>query len=283
MTRVVPRELLPIGAFATRCRLSVKALRHYDELGLLRPEHVDLTTGYRYYHRRQAPAAIAIALLRSLDVPLPAVRDLLAGADADALAQVLAAERERRTREIARAETALRSIERLMRAGTVFPYDVALRDEPETTVLVVEGTTTADLHIASGTALVADLLARLAQLDRPLLGPVMCLMPATPGDGIVLQMCTAIAPPPPAGEHVLTLPAGPVAVTRHTGPYEEVGLAEHALHAWVEEHALVPAGPIREVYLNDPARTAPDALETEVLLPVSRPSDRTSDTGAGRR
>src|SRR5688572_11862186 len=97
----VPRDLLPIGSFAARCRLSVKALRHYDELGLLRPRHVDLTSGYRYYDRRQASAAIAIALLRSLDVPLATIRELLAGEDPEAVSRVLARERERRAREIA--------------------------------------------------------------------------------------------------------------------------------------------------------------------------------------
>ena len=88
-TRRVSGALLPIGSFARRCRLSVKALRHYDDLGLLRPARVDVATGYRYYDRRQAPAAIAIALLRSLDVALPAIRELLASDDPGALARVL--------------------------------------------------------------------------------------------------------------------------------------------------------------------------------------------------
>ena len=274
--------LLSIGSFASRCRLSVKALRHYDDLGLLRPERVDVATGYRYYDRRQAPIAIAIAVLRSLDVPLPVIRELLTRSDPAAMAEILAGERARRTREIARAETALRSIERLMRAGTVFPYEIALREEPAQTMLVVEGTTTAELHVATGTALAEELLARLRRLDRTVTGPIMCLLPPGPGDTLILQMCTAIADPP-AGERVVTLPAGAVAVARHVGPYEEMGLADHALHAWVEERGLEPNGPIREVYLNDPARVAPEALETEVLLSVSRPSARTPGTAAGRR
>jgi effector-binding domain-containing protein len=62
-----------------------------------------------------------------------------------------------------------------------------------------------------------------------------------------------------------------------------MGLADHALHAWVEAHGFEPAGPIRERYLSDPAIVAPEALVTDVLLPVSRPSDRTADTGAARR
>jgi DNA-binding transcriptional MerR regulator len=265
--------LLPIGTFAARCRLSVKALRHYDDLGLLRPERVDAATGYRYYHRRQAPVAIAIAVLRSLDVPLPVIRELLAPTRADMTA-VLAAERERRAREIARAETALRSIERLMRAGTVFPYDVALREEPACTVLAVEGTTTADLHIVTGTALADELATRLRRIGRASARPFLCLVAPGPGDTLLLEMC-AVVDDAPVGERVLRLPAGPVAVARHVGPYEEMGLADHALHAWAEEHGFEPAGPIREIYLNDPGRTAPDALETDVLLPVSRPSGRT--------
>jgi DNA-binding transcriptional MerR regulator len=277
----VSAPLLSIGSFAARCRLSVKALRHYDDLGLLRPERVDVSTGYRYYHHRQAPLAIAIAVLRSLDVPLPAIRELLARTDPDAITEILDRERARRAREIAQAETALRSIERLMRAGTVFPYEIGLRDEPAHTVLVVEATTTAELHVVTGTALATEVLAKLARLGRAPIGPLMCVLSPSPGDTLVLRMCARVSDPPP-GEDVMTLPAGPVAVARHVGPYEEMGLADHALHAWVEERGFEATGPIREVYLNDPAKTGPDALETEVLLPVS-PSARTRETAAARR
>jgi len=95
-------------------------------------------------------------------------------------------------------------------------------------------------------------------------------------------MCTAIADPPP-GEHILTLAATTVACARHVGPYEEIGLADLALHAFAEEHGLVASGAVREVYRNDPAVVAADALETDVLLPVIRPSDRTRQTAAARR
>ena len=55
------------------------------------------------------------------------------------------------------------------------------------------------------------------------------------------------------------------------GPYEEMGLADLALHAWAEERGLEPSGPLREVYRNDPAEVAPEALETDVLLPGHPP------------
>ena len=63
-------DLLPIGRFAKATRLSVKALRHYDELGLLRPAFVDPSSGYRYYRPAQANQAEAIRILRSLEMPL---------------------------------------------------------------------------------------------------------------------------------------------------------------------------------------------------------------------
>ena len=81
----------------------------------------------------------------------------------------------------------------------------------------------------------------------------------------------------------MTLPAGSVAVARHVGPYEEMGLAEHALYAWAEEHGFEASAPIRELYLNDPREVPPEALETEVILPITRPSGRTPGTGAARR
>ncbi|GAA0739774.1 MerR family transcriptional regulator [Dactylosporangium roseum] len=72
-------ELMPIGRFARLCRLSVKQLRHYGDVGLLRPAWVDLDSGYRYYRSGQAREALSIGLLRSLDVPLPVIGQVLAG------------------------------------------------------------------------------------------------------------------------------------------------------------------------------------------------------------
>lgn len=63
-------ELVAIGRFSAMTRLSVKALRHYDEIGLLRPAEVDPQSGYRYYRLSQANTAEAIRTLRSIDMPL---------------------------------------------------------------------------------------------------------------------------------------------------------------------------------------------------------------------
>ncbi|PYE53342.1 MerR family transcriptional regulator [Deinococcus yavapaiensis] len=71
------KALLPIGSFAREARLSRKALRLYDALGLLTPAFVDDLSGYRYYASEQVGRAKLIGLLRQLGMPLPRIADLL--------------------------------------------------------------------------------------------------------------------------------------------------------------------------------------------------------------
>jgi DNA-binding transcriptional MerR regulator len=90
------QELMPIGRFARLTGLTVKALRHYDEVGLLRPAAVDAETGYRSYSPDQVPQAEAIRRLRRLEVPLDDVSILLE-ADDPALVRRVLVDHQRRT------------------------------------------------------------------------------------------------------------------------------------------------------------------------------------------
>lgn len=83
-------KLLTIGEFARAARLSPKALRLYDELGLLRPHAVDKWSGYRYYAPEQLEKARLIAWLRRLGMPLARIRAVLDLAREGAAAEVAA-------------------------------------------------------------------------------------------------------------------------------------------------------------------------------------------------
>lgn len=76
-------DLIPIGRFSRLTGLSIGALRHYDELDLLRPADVDRFTGYRRYRPEQLEVARAIARLRDLEVPIDEIRQVLAEDDPD--------------------------------------------------------------------------------------------------------------------------------------------------------------------------------------------------------
>lgn len=83
-------KLLTIGEFARAARLSPKALRLYDELGLLRPHAVDKWSGYRYYTPGQLEKACFVASLRRLGMPLARIRKVVDLAPAEAAAAVTA-------------------------------------------------------------------------------------------------------------------------------------------------------------------------------------------------
>jgi hypothetical protein len=74
-------QLMPIGRFSRLTGVGVKALRHYDEVGLLVPAAVDDETGYRFYSADQVDRAEAIRLLRRLDMPLDEIASTLAAGD----------------------------------------------------------------------------------------------------------------------------------------------------------------------------------------------------------
>jgi DNA-binding transcriptional MerR regulator len=265
------REIyMPIGRFARACRLSVKALRHYDEEGLLAPARVDSQSGYRYYARSQARSAVMIGMLRELRVSLPAIRAILAAGDAER-ADLLAREESRLQGEIARREQALRSLRRIARERSLTPYGVALREESAQPVARLEADTTLERLIPDTTALVYALFADLRAAGREPKAPVLCMNGEPDAEEkLRVSACVGVDPPLPrlARARADELSGGTFACVVHRGAYEELGLAYHALHAWVQEHGHEPRGPVRELYRNDPADVAPEELVTELLLPV---------------
>ncbi|WP_078660773.1 MerR family transcriptional regulator [Streptomyces sp. NRRL B-24484] len=111
-------ELLTVGQLARRAGLTAKALRHYDRVGLLRPEVVDPGTGYRYYSAGQIAQARLVRLLRSVDIPLEQVRLCLADPDDESVtARVLAGHRLRLRARLDRVRGDLHRIDHLLQDG----------------------------------------------------------------------------------------------------------------------------------------------------------------------
>ncbi len=112
-----PKNLLSIGAFASLARLSIKALRLYDQLDLLQPRHVDSQSGYRYYEADQLSRARMIRSMRDMDMPLAAIRQVLVAleslpAQAESLVEEYASMRERQIEQVrAQVQTFIRIIQ----------------------------------------------------------------------------------------------------------------------------------------------------------------------------
>ena len=126
-----------IGEFARRSRLSLKALRLYDERGVLVPSRVDRASGYRYYDTAQLDEARLVAMLRQLQLPLAAIRELLACDPADAAARVAEHWRDTEAAHDARRELADYLVNRLSGKRSVM-FEVATREIPERSLLCVK-------------------------------------------------------------------------------------------------------------------------------------------------
>ncbi|HEV8099784.1 MAG TPA: helix-turn-helix domain-containing protein [Gaiellaceae bacterium] len=107
-------ELMTIGRFARITGLTVKALRHYDEVGLLRPATVDSETGYRSYSSGQVRRAERIRMLRRLELPLDDVATLVESEDPTLIHRVLVDHQRRTASRSAELKVVLQGLQPLI-------------------------------------------------------------------------------------------------------------------------------------------------------------------------
>jgi DNA-binding transcriptional MerR regulator len=130
-------EEMSIGEFARRSRLSLKALRLYGERGVLVPSRVDEASGYRYYGTAQLEEARLVVMLRQLQLPLAAIKELLACDPADAAARVAEHWRDAEAAHDARRGLADYLVSRLSGKRPVM-WEVAMREIPERSLLCLK-------------------------------------------------------------------------------------------------------------------------------------------------
>jgi len=268
-------NLVPIGRFSVMTRLSVRALRRYDEMGMLAPAHVDASSGYRYYTLGQANRAEAIRILRSVDMPLDAIRSILDADDPGVTHKQLLAHRDQLAERLAAHERMLVYLEALiLRKDQIMPYDVEITQGSPQLVAATRFDTNlreigADIATGFGTLMRGIDQEGLAPAGAPLIVYHTAIDEMTDG-GVEVELCVPIGSELVGSGEVYSreLEGGPMATTIHNGPYEQVGPAYHTLTGWISEHGHEITGPPRETYLNDPQTTAPEHLRTQVDFPI---------------
>lgn len=128
--------LLPIGDFSRMTYLSVKALRHYHEVGLLDPERIEPATGYRFYDPAQVATGQVIRRLRDLGMPLEDIRAVLGAPDAPTRNEVLVAQLRRMESQLERTQATVSSLRALLERPTL-PISVRYRSVPRTRALAI--------------------------------------------------------------------------------------------------------------------------------------------------
>jgi DNA-binding transcriptional MerR regulator len=150
-------ELLAIGRFSRLSGLSVGALRHYDELGLLLPAQVDEWTGYRSYRRDQLGRARAIRRLRDLELPIETVRAILDEDDPERRRVLLVAHLDRVQARTWRLQRILHVLSEMTRVSSAEPAK-------ETTPMAIEPPIPTEIDPATERRLAADLFNRTWEL-----------------------------------------------------------------------------------------------------------------------
>lgn len=278
---------MPIGMFSRACLVSVKALRSYHDQGLLVPDSVDATTGYRYYRVSQLNDAVVIKRLRDLDVGLADISEVLRARDPEVTRKVIAEherEMQRRLADVTRMVEELQESLALPSLRT----PVHVRVEPATHVLAVRGIVEeADYASFLGDAFGA-MFGLLAATGTAPAGPSGALYP--PSVDTTAEPVTAFVPvsdphavdPRMLGAPVVldVVPEATCAVMTHIGSYSTIHDTYRRLGAWVARHARHAELPVREHYVVsvDPATGAllPDGeLRTEISWPVlDQPTNR---------
>lgn len=263
-------NLMPIGRFSKSCRLTIKALRHYDEIGLLKPAFVEPKTGYRYYAQHQARKAVLINMLRSLDIAIPVIEKLIEAGEKE-FGALLEKEQTRILKELNRQKQILQSVKRISHKGNLIPYEIAIRTEPSYMVARLSCSSTLDQLVEDGGEVIDQLYSILQSIGRGFEDPVMCINrdPDKKGN-VIIDGCIGIKKPYPNLDtaEIVDIQGGTVAWLTHKGSYNELGLAYNSLFAWSQEHGYQQRDYMREIYKNDPSEVAEEELITEVILPI---------------
>jgi DNA-binding transcriptional MerR regulator len=228
--------MLTIGRFADATGLTVKALRHYDELGLLVPARVDLGNGYRYYEPAQIEDGVAVRRLRALELPLEEIRELLA-ADADGVRVHLAAHGYRVAAEAHDKHMLLIELAALLEGGGE-TVELAVVDVPELRLAA----TIRHLALVDPEGVEA-MLRELRPRVEPV-GPPVALFRGGDGEGMHIVEAGY-----PVAEGGRVYPAAQAAVHEHRGSYDGLHVTAQRFIATVLGQGLAPAQPIRIEYV----------------------------------
>lgn len=285
--------LLTIGDFSRMTHLSVKALRHYHDVGVLEPAAVDPFTGYRSYDASQVVSAQVIRRLRDLGMPLDGIKAVLSAPDVETRNAEISEHLARMEQQLAQVQASVASLRALLSGPAELP-EVMLRAIPAVTALVVEEVIAVPDFEGWMLAVFGDLADALAARG---LQPAGCLGALYPGDFFELERAEVTVFQPVAGAarpgpgrpepgrpgpgragsgrdpgrvRLAEIPAADVAVAVHKGSMESIDRTYAALGATVAERVIGVDGPIREYYLTGFADPDESTYRTEVCWPVFR-------------
>ena len=270
--------MLKIGEFSKLSRISVRMLRHYDEIGLLKPAEIDRFTDYRYYREDQLPTAGRITALKDMGFSLADIARILAiYDDRDQLERFFSARQTELinlSQDTAHKLTLLEAARKRLRKEKNMSYNVTIKTIPERYAATVQMTIPRyeDEGMVWGIMMEETGRMNLAEAD-----PCLCAVTFLDGEykeeNVEVMAWKTVKGSYSDTDHVKfrTLPEVTVASCTYRGSYTLITDVYAAVVEWLKANGYEPDGPMFNIYHVSPHETQnPDEFVTEVCYPVKK-------------
>lgn len=267
--------MFKIGEFSGLTQVSVKTLRWYDELGLLKPARVDVSTGYRYYSARQISRLARILVLKNLGFSLEQVRVMLdGGIQAAQMREMLQARRQQLVGRLQQEQEKLNLVDVWLRkienegGDPMSRYDILIKNvEPVTVYSKRRIVPSEDRVLELLESVWNDIMA--ANIRKT--GPSMTIYHQNEYKERDLDVEAAMPVPSGCGLETSQLPAiEKAACLVYYGSHEGLGAAYSALAGWIEDNGYGIEGFCRTLFLTcAETEEDPNKFVTEIQVPVN--------------
>lgn len=271
--------MLKIGDFSKLSRISIRMLRHYDEMGLLVPENVDEYTGYRYYSENQLPLANRINSLKDMGFSLAVISEILKTYDnSQALQQFLMlkkAEMKEQADRISRQLLLLESaMNRLCEDESAMTYAVILKEMPQSYVASLRKIIPSHDH--SGMLweqMTKELEPQNVQYAYPCNALAVFYDEGYKENNIDLEIQISVEGSYQDTANVVFKTVLPtlIASATFTGSYDQIAVVNQAVADWIKDNNYeLDNGMIMIYHVTPETDKNPDNWVTEVCYPVKK-------------
>ena len=272
-------NMIKIGDFSKLSRISIRMLRHYNEIGLLMPDDIDNFTGYRYYSEAQLPLANRISALKQMGFSLAAITEILKEYDnPDALKKFLAIkyaeikeQSENINRQILLLET---TINRLGKDGNVMNYNVLLKEMPKRYVASLRKIIPS---YGSEGMLWEQLMKETAFINMQMANPCNAIAvfhdEGYKESDVDVEIQISVDGEYVNTENIVFKSIEPIQIASVTfnGGYEQTAAINEAIATWVKDNNYNFGGAMFNIYHVSPAMEKnPENWVTEICFPIGK-------------
>jgi DNA-binding transcriptional MerR regulator len=270
--------MLKIGDFSRLGRVTIKTLRYWDEIGLLKPDFVNQENGYRFYSAEKLAVVHQIQQMKELGLFLEDIAEVLRkGRKKNQWINLLQSRRQSLLEELQLCQTTISKIDQMLQLAEMEETMsvIEIRELPEVIVASMRTTISSYNALFSVVPPMGDIMRKQGAVCRK---PEYCFNIYHDGEyrekDIDVEICEAVVEARRDSDGVVykTIPAVPTAATiMHKGRYEDLGNSYSEIFSWIEENGYTIDGNPRESYIDGIwNREDPKDWRTEIQIPVKK-------------